>query len=391
MRSRTKTGLLAVALVAALALFVAAEAEAAGVCLQSGPSGCEKYQTSGGWVMEIARGTGAHAGEFPVYCSGTDTSSDCVDTRGRTITGYRFAYQITAPLDGYSHSISQADVLCSDCGEGNRVSILYPENRAIKMLKEDPNTLYGFGTPDYVVAFDALKLDSSNHSFVAVYTTQAGAGQKGALLVTSDGYQYVDEILGPTCCSPTPGVSAIELADGSTVNFDTCTGDFASTNLTPVSGNLWVCWDTGCNTIKKIGPRSGSFLDVLVQWNADGTYNGTRYYGYGNKFFKTDVLNQTPPVACTDPIPYAIVEQTITLDNIAKVTYNNCGDISTVTDIDDNPAQQTSLSIFESYNNGKMNTNAGGEVVNSGPRLGGMLYTNPWIVWQGRLVYIPPR
>ncbi len=394
MLKRKHISLLFVLLVAVFALCVATEAEATynlnGIC-DDGPGECSV--SAGGWVLEIVRGAN---GEFPIFCSGVDTSSYCVDKKGNPIAGYRFAYQLKAPAGSYS--ISTADVLCPDCGAGNQITITYPTDRSVKMLTEDPNTRYGAGDSDFVITWDSLKLDPSNKTNFSVYTTKAGAMQKGALVVTSAGYQYFNNILGPSCCEQYGGVPTVVQVGCTTATFDACTGNFVSvvstcdsSPLTQVAG-LYICRSTGgftqCEPIEKMGPASGAFLDVSsVQGNPGDPYTGTRYYGYGSKFYKQSISGILPG-ACIETAP-ALVEDMITFDNNMVVNFKKCGDIDSVTSPDGTPATLGQLWVFESASNGKM-SDTGGLVVNSGPRNGAVIHGCRYYSLGGKCYWLCP-
>ncbi len=395
---------LAVALTAGLASFMATDAGAItvvangdGTCSPEELAAGECFVTKGGWTMEIVPVVDPETNKkvFPFYCDGT-TTNDVKDVNGRdackdrrtSITGARFAYIMKAPTAPGSYSLAQANVLCEKCN----ISKTYPTDNSIQILDRDPNSKYWLPGSS-VIAINSLKLDPSNQETIAFWLTLSGAGKKGALLWTGTGPEEVDNILGPICCEATQNITQITV-DGSTVNYDRCTGNFTNTTLTPVVGDLWVCWSfTGifdskqCNTIKKIGLGSGSFLDV--SWDTTDYYSGTRYFGYGNKFFKEYVEGERPTSCIDNGTPSSLTESTIVMDSKAVVDYNSCGDVTSVTGIDGTPASQIILYLFESDpKSGKIDLNTGGPVVNTGGRLGGILDTNPWIYYKGSYIFI---
>jgi hypothetical protein len=336
--------------------------------------------SSGGWVVKIAPGVSQlHAGEFPVFCNGTDTSPECVDKRGNPIKGYRFAYDVYAPWGG---NLVQADLLASICS-GNPITKTYPTDQSVKFLATDPNSGYAGGTSDFVIAWSALKLDPSNHVDIAVYTTKAGAGGQGMQLQTGTGYENINKIFGPVCCVSYAGaLSSITVGD-TTTTYDTCTAQLTSvsrtsdsSSLTPVTG-LYLCMSsTGvldpsqCGPIKRMGPASGAYIDVSdFQGYPGDPYTGTRYYGYGNKFYKQSISGTFPGGCTGNPL---LGEDSITFDNAFVAKYNSCGDVTSVTYSDGTSASQSKAWIFEADSHGKM-TNIGGLVVNSGPRNGAII------------------
>jgi hypothetical protein len=337
-----------------------------------------------GWVVKIAPGTGVHAGQFPVVCDdATDTSpsnSDCLDKRGNPITGYRFAYDVYAPWGG---NLVQADLLASICS-GNPITKTYPTDQSVKFLATDPNTGYAGGTSDFVIAWSALKLDPSNHTNIAVYTTKAGAGGQGMQLQTGTGVQYINNILGPVCCVSYAGVPTERIVDNTKVNYNSCTGEFASistsdsSSITQVPG-LYSCWSTGafdsrqCGPIKRLGPASGAYLDVSLARGYPGDpYTGTRYYGYGKKFYKQSISGTIPGDCQDTPGGPSLVEDSITFGNEIVIKYKKCGDIDSVTYTDGTPATKVNIWIYEADSHGRM-TDTGGLLVNSGPRNGAII------------------
>ncbi len=384
MSQRKHKRLLFVLLVAVFSLCTAAVALAGtynvsltGDCSKDDPYTCSV--SAGGWVAEIIPGvTGVHAGEFPVYCSGTDTSPECVDKRGNPITGYKFAYLVTSP--GGSKLV-QADVLASICS-GNPITKTFPTDQSVKFLTMDPNSGYGGGTSDFVIAWTALKLDPSNKANFSVYTTRAGAGPQGMQLQTGTGYEFINKILGPVCCAPYAGVVSSRTVGNTTANYDVCTGDLDSVSASDSSSidlvpGLFNCWSTGefdtkqCGPIKRLGPASGAYLDVSsVRGNPGDPYTGTRYYGYGKQFYKQGISGIIPG-ACIDTAP-ALVEDSITFDNAIVIKYRKCGDIDSVTYADGTPATKVYIWIYEADAHGKM-TDTGGVLVNSGPRNGAII------------------
>jgi hypothetical protein len=387
---KTRFVILVALAIAGLAVFAATDARAA--CLQTGPNGCERFETAGGWVMAL---------DFFKFCDGTDTSPECLNKQGKPITGYGIGYSATAPESGYN--LVQANVLVEDCGDADRISMIYPPS--VKIDAEDSNSTYGAGSPDYVLQWDSLKLDESNHAYFAAYTTRAGLGPQGALLKTGDGYEYVDEIVGPVCCEQTQVATQISV-DGTTVNYDSCTGDFngvitsTGTGVSAAAGasaaslpadleqisGLYVCATplgaedvdkNQCHTVKKIGGGLGGLIEVMDVSlpAAPDTYSGYRFYGYGNKFYKQEVTDQPfppggDPPTCDGETPALVPNRTV-FNNGVALRYSSDGFICDMTSAD-GTVQGTLLQLwfFEATdgngNGGGKMSDIGGPLVNSG-------------------------
>lgn len=399
------TILLAVALVAGLAIFAATDARAYnldGFCDASELATGECSITAGGWVMEIVRGvTGVHAGDFPVNCDGTDTSIECVDRRGNPIKGYRFEYLITAPP--YKTTLAQANMLCPKCGEGNSISITFPTDSSVKMLTEDPNTKYGAGSSDYVIAWNALKLDPNNKADIAVYTTKAGAGLKGALLKTGAGNEYVENILGPDCCTKTQvptkidvefqtGCSGTLTVDTLFAEYDQCTGDATGVYRYDSAGNkvyfnpvmAWICegdesgYDRNtCITMKTIGPREGAVI-----------FAGYQYFGYGSHVYRgplTDPTCLTQSTCPADADPGAPFKPRKTMDERTVFEFDYCGYLSDVTDTEGRSYARVTAWICESTANGGLDGKTCSRIL-GGAIDGAIIYANPTYSIGGQLI-----
>jgi hypothetical protein len=362
-----------------------------GSCSDDDPYTCST--SADGWVVEILTGVTTtpinHAGEFPVICSGTDKSPECVDKKGNPITGYRFAYEVTAPAGS---NLVQADLLASICSDP--ITKTYPTDQSVKFLSIDPNTGYAGGTSDFVIAWTALKLDPSNKANFSVYTTRDGAGGQGMQLQTGTGLKNINKILGPVCCTGPQNITSSSFGsnpDGSdnvSISYDQCTGVLDQNKLDPklsLAAALWHCNGpfgdklTTCALIKRMGPASGSFIDVTSDTVSPGSsYIGTRYYGYGNKFYKAGITGTFPTTPyCGPNTPSSgVYEQVIIFDNNTKVTYNQCGDATSVTDKDTGtPYTTVTMYIYESADDlTKPNPTilSGGLYVNGGPSHGGI-------------------
>jgi hypothetical protein len=354
--------LLALAMAASIAFFAPSDASAYnlnGECDASELAAYECFETVNNWVLEIVRGVnGIHAGDFPVYCDGTDMSAECRNKQGRPVKGYRFAYQATAPGSGYN--LVQANVLTEDCGEGNLIQVVDPPS--VKMRTHDPNTGYGAGDPDYVITWDSLKLDVSNHANFAVFTTRAGAGPKGALLTTDTTLEYVDAILGPICCTQAHIGTNVDFAvsiPGSqsfdtfaTVEYDSCTGDprtlsaSCNNNLCSNSGTTCevdadcspeeikakICIGDSdgptlntCHEIKKFGFQKGGFINACSDKDTPYEKNYA-YFGAGNRIYRIHTSD-----TCNDftgsPAPSGLqgtCKKRELIDGIIEVVYVDC-------------------------------------------------------------------
>jgi len=396
--------LFVVTLIAGLAVFAASNATAYnlnGLCDDSELAASECAVTAGGWVMEIVRGTGIHAGEFPVICDGIDTSRECRDRYGKPIKGYNFTYLITGP--SYKTTLSQANLICPNCGEGNKISITYPTDNSVKILPEDPNTKFGAGSSDYVIIWDALKIDPSNRTDIRVYTTKAGAAPKGAMLKTGKGNEYVENILGPECCARTqvPSEIKVEFLTGCSgtpsvetliAEYDQCSGDATGIYRSDSSGNkeyfspikAYICegdesdYDrNSCISIRTIGPREGAVILA-----------GYQYFGYGGNIYRgpaTDPTCLTKSKCPEDANPGSPFKPSKTIDGKTVFEFDQCGYLSDVTDTEGRSYARVTPWICEAAENGKVDGKMCSRIL-GGAIDGAIIYANPTYCIGGQLI-----
>jgi len=397
--------LLVVTLAVGLAIFVVNNATAYnldGVCDDSELAAGECAVTASGWVMEIVRGTGIHDGEFPVICDGEDTSKWCIDrSSGTSIKGYGFSYLITAPQ--YEATLSQANLLVPDCGEGNRISITYPTDNSVTILPEDPNTKYGAGSSDYVIIWDSLSNGPSKRSDIRVWITKAGAGLKGAMMNTDTANEYIEKILGPECCAETqvPSEVKVEFLTGCSgtpsvetlvAEYDQCTGDAKGVYLSNDSGEkeyfypikAYICegneleYDlNSCITIKTIGPREGAVV-----------FAGYQYFGYGSQIYRgpaTDPTCLTNSNCPEDADPGAPFKPSKTLDGKTVFEFDRCGYLSDVTDPEGHSYARVTPWICEAAENGKVDGKRCSRIL-GGAIDGAIIYANPTYCIGGQLI-----